>query len=83
MDNNYSAAIVPGTSNKYWTCFAFGARGDIFKAVEYKEGIHGFYEKLKFISGKYIALSNLRRFKMKLNRFITTKTLRENYFIKS
>ena len=53
MDNNYSAAIVPGTSNKYWTCFACGARGDIFKAVEYREGIHGFYEKLKFISSKY------------------------------
>jgi hypothetical protein len=53
MDKDYSAAIVPRTSNKYWTCFACGARGDIFKAVEFKEGISKFYQKLKFLSDKY------------------------------
>lgn len=53
MDKNPSAALVPKSGNKYWTCFACGARGDILKAVEYKEGIIGFHEKLKFLSNKY------------------------------
>ena len=51
-DKDYSAAIVPKSGDKYWTCFACGARGDIFKAVEYCEGISNFHEKLKFLSNK-------------------------------
>lgn len=52
-DKSHSASIVPGSDYKYWTCFACGAHGDIFKAVEYKEGINNFYDKVKFVSNKY------------------------------
>lgn len=52
-DENPSAAIVPGTNGRYWTCFSCGARGDIFKAVQYKEGIEGFNNQVRFLSEKY------------------------------
>lgn len=53
MDRNHSAALVPGTGNKYWKCFACGAKGDVFKAVEYKEGIQSFHEKVKFVADRF------------------------------
>jgi hypothetical protein len=53
-DEDPSAAIVPGSSGRYWTCFSCGARGDILKAVQYKEGIEGFNNQVRFLSEKYI-----------------------------
>jgi hypothetical protein len=52
-DKNFSAALVPKSNSKHWKCFACDAKGDIFRAVEYKEGIVDFYSKLKFVSRKY------------------------------
>ena len=53
MDEDPSVAIVPGSSGRYWTCFSCGVRGDIFKAVQYKEGIAGFNNQVKFLSERY------------------------------
>jgi hypothetical protein len=52
-DLDPSAAIVPGSSSRYWTCFSCGARGDVFKAVMHREGIRGFYEQVEFLSRRY------------------------------
>ncbi|MCB2290414.1 hypothetical protein LGK97_11615 [Clostridium sp. CS001] len=52
-DEDPSAAIVPGSNGRYWTCFVCRARGDIFKAAEYKEGIQGFNNQVTFLSKKY------------------------------
>lgn len=52
-DSCHSAALVPGNDNKLWKCFACGASGDIFKAVDFMEGIHNFYDKLLFLSNRY------------------------------
>ncbi|MCB2297898.1 hypothetical protein [Clostridium tagluense] len=52
-DEDPSAAIVPGSSGRFWICFSCGAKGDIFKAAQYKEGIEGFYNGVKFLSEKY------------------------------
>jgi hypothetical protein len=52
-DADPSAAVVPGTDNRYWTCFGCGAKGDIFKAIRYREGIDDFYEQALFAGKKY------------------------------
>jgi hypothetical protein len=52
-DEDPSAAIVPGSKGRYWTCFGCRARGDIFKAAEYKEGIREFNNQISFLSKKY------------------------------
>ncbi|HEY8890499.1 MAG TPA: hypothetical protein VIM70_09620 [Clostridium sp.] len=52
-DEDPSAAIVPGSSGRYWNCFSCGAKGDILSAVQYKEGIEGFHNGMKFLSAKY------------------------------
>ena len=52
-DEDPSASIVPGTNGRYWTCFGCRARGDILKAVQYKEGIQGFNNQVRFLSERY------------------------------
>lgn len=52
-DKDPSASIVPGTNGRYWTCFSCRARGDILKAVQYKEGIDGFNNQVRFLSERY------------------------------
>lgn len=52
-DVHPSASIVPGSNDKYWRCFGCGAKGDIFSAVEYKEGITSFINRLEFLSKKF------------------------------
>jgi hypothetical protein len=52
-DADPSAAVVPDNRNKYWTCFSCGAKGDIFKAVRYRECIKFFYDQAVFLSRKY------------------------------
>ncbi len=52
-DNDPSAAIVPGSGNKYWTCFSCGVKGDIFKAVAYREGLKNFQQQAEFLGRKY------------------------------
>ena len=52
-DEDPSAAIVPGSSGRYWNCFSCGAKGNILTAVQYKEGIEGFHNSMKFLSTKY------------------------------
>jgi 5S rRNA maturation endonuclease (ribonuclease M5) len=52
-DNDPSASIVPGTNNRYWTCFGCGIKGDIFKAVAHREGISNFNEQAEFLGRKY------------------------------
>ncbi|MBU3110190.1 hypothetical protein [Clostridium lacusfryxellense] len=52
-DEDPSAAIVPGSSERYWSCFSCGAKGDILTAVRYNEGIDGFHNSMKFLGAKY------------------------------
>jgi predicted nuclease with TOPRIM domain len=52
-DADPSAAIVPNSSNTYWTCFSCGCRGDIFKAVMHREGIRNFLLQAEFLGRKY------------------------------
>ncbi|MBZ9689681.1 hypothetical protein G9F72_025725 [Clostridium estertheticum] len=52
-DEDPSAAIVPGSRGRYWNCFSCGAKGDILTAVQYKDGIEGFHNAVKFLSTKY------------------------------
>lgn len=52
-DQDPSAAIVPGSSGRYWSCFSCGAKGDILSAASYNEGIDGFHNEMKFLSAKY------------------------------
>ncbi|MBU3160825.1 hypothetical protein KPL37_13850 [Clostridium frigoris] len=48
-DQDPSAAIVPGSSGRYWNCFGCGAKGDILSESSYNEGIDGFQ------NGNYVA----------------------------
>lgn len=52
-DEDPSAAIVPGSSGRYWHCFSCGAKGDILTALQHKEEIKGFHNGVKFLSEKY------------------------------
>jgi 5S rRNA maturation endonuclease (ribonuclease M5) len=52
-DEDPSASIVPRTNGRFWTCFSCGAKGDILNAVQYKEGIEGFNDQIRFLSEKY------------------------------
>jgi hypothetical protein len=52
-DADPSAAVVPDSRNKYWKCFSCEAKGDVFKAVMYREGIKSFYDQAVFLSKKY------------------------------
>lgn len=52
-DADPSAAIVPGSNERSWTCFSCGGKGDIFTAVKHREGIKSFCEQIEFLSRKY------------------------------
>ena len=87
-DQDPSAAIVPGSSGRYWICFSCGAKGDILSAASYNEGIEGFHNGMKFLSTKYNVKietedpkpSTKRDFQPKQNSNYQKKTIANYYY---